>query len=166
MAFRTTSQACRHSFFRPPSFAARAWLAELFDTYRTQFTAGAKAAITREMENIHLNHLAPLIGGDIPTACGTAGPVQQSPCSGRRRWPARTSRTCKRGTRGKRPRARRVGAERRGARVGRWMRRVISEATAAQGPSTGGRRVAPGGRGTAGGAAPGLVQGNQEAAIT
>lgn len=52
-------------------------LAEMFDTYRTQFTAGAKEAITREMENIHLNHLARLIGGDVLVAAVTAGTVQQ-----------------------------------------------------------------------------------------
>jgi integrase len=52
-------------------------LAEMFETYRTEFTAGAKEAITREMENIHLNHLARIIGGDTPVAAVTAGSVQQ-----------------------------------------------------------------------------------------
>jgi integrase len=52
-------------------------LAEMFETYRTEFTAGAKEAITREMENIHLNHLSRLIGGDTPVASVTAGIVQQ-----------------------------------------------------------------------------------------
>lgn len=52
-------------------------LAEMFDTYRTEFTAGAKEAITREMENIHLNHLTRLIGGDTPVAAVTAGVIQQ-----------------------------------------------------------------------------------------
>ncbi|MBA4067430.1 MAG: hypothetical protein C0501_27720 [Isosphaera sp.] len=52
-------------------------LAEMFETYRTEFTAGAKEAITREMENIHLNHLARLIGGDTPVSSVTAGTVQQ-----------------------------------------------------------------------------------------
>src|SRR5262249_18780659 len=33
-------------------------LSELFYTYQTQFTAGAKEAITREMEDIHMKHLA------------------------------------------------------------------------------------------------------------
>ena len=37
-------------------------LAELFATYRAQFTAGAKEVITRAMEDIHMNHLARLIG--------------------------------------------------------------------------------------------------------
>ena len=52
-------------------------LVEMFDLYRTEFTAGAKEAITREMENIHLNHLARLVGGDTPVAAVTAGTVQQ-----------------------------------------------------------------------------------------
>jgi len=52
-------------------------LAELFRTYQTQFTAGAKEAITREMEDIHMKHLARLIGGDTPLAAVTAGTVQQ-----------------------------------------------------------------------------------------
>jgi hypothetical protein len=52
-------------------------LGEMFETYRTEFTAGAKEAITREMENIHLNHLARLIGGETPVAALTAGTVQQ-----------------------------------------------------------------------------------------
>lgn len=52
-------------------------LAEMFETYRTQFTAGAKEVITRQMEDIHLNHLARLVGGDTPVASVTAGTVQQ-----------------------------------------------------------------------------------------
>ncbi|OWK35733.1 tyrosine-type recombinase/integrase [Fimbriiglobus ruber] len=52
-------------------------LAEMFETYRTQFTAGAKEPITREMENIHLNHLTRLIGGETPVAAVTAGLIQQ-----------------------------------------------------------------------------------------
>lgn len=52
-------------------------LEEMFDLYRTEFTEGAKEAITREMENIHLNHLARLVGGDTPVAAVTAGTVQE-----------------------------------------------------------------------------------------
>jgi integrase len=52
-------------------------LDEMFETYRTEFTAGAKEAITREMENIHLNHLSRLIGGDTTVMSVTAGTVQQ-----------------------------------------------------------------------------------------
>ncbi len=62
---------------RPVEVVKPVRLAEMFDTYRTQFTAGAKEAITREMENIHLNHLERLIGGDTPVAAVTAGTVQQ-----------------------------------------------------------------------------------------
>jgi len=52
-------------------------LAEMFETYRTEFTAGAKEAIAREMENVHLKHLARLIGGYTPVAALTPGSVQQ-----------------------------------------------------------------------------------------
>lgn len=52
-------------------------LDEMFETYRTEFTEGAKEAITREMENIHLNHLSRIIGGDTPVASVTAGTVQR-----------------------------------------------------------------------------------------
>jgi integrase len=52
-------------------------LVELFRTYQTQFTAGAKEVITREMEDIHMKHLARIIGGDTPLAAVTAGTVQQ-----------------------------------------------------------------------------------------
>ncbi len=52
-------------------------LAEMFETYRTQFTAGAKEVITRQMEDIHLKHLTRLIGGDMSVAAVTAGTVQQ-----------------------------------------------------------------------------------------
>jgi integrase len=62
---------------RPVEVVKPVRLAEMFDTYRTQFTAGAKEAITLEMENIHLNHLGRLIGGDTPVAAVTAGTVQR-----------------------------------------------------------------------------------------
>lgn len=52
-------------------------LAEVFESYRTQFTAGAKEAITREMEGVHLKHLARLIGGDTPVVAITAAVVQR-----------------------------------------------------------------------------------------
>ncbi|MBX9583973.1 MAG: site-specific integrase [Gemmataceae bacterium] len=52
-------------------------LAEMFATYRSEFTAGAKEAITREMEGVHMKHLARLIGGDTPVGAVTAGTVQQ-----------------------------------------------------------------------------------------
>lgn len=62
---------------QPVALARSVRLAEMFDTYRTQFTAGAKEAITREMENVHLNHLARLIGGETSVTAVTAGTVQQ-----------------------------------------------------------------------------------------
>lgn len=62
---------------QPVELARTVRLAEVFETYHTEFTAGAKEAITWEMENIHLNHLARLIGGATPVAAVTAGAVQQ-----------------------------------------------------------------------------------------
>jgi integrase len=52
-------------------------LAELFAIYQTQFTAGAKEAITREMEDIHMKHLVRIIGGETSLAAVTAGTIQQ-----------------------------------------------------------------------------------------
>ena len=52
-------------------------LAEMFETYRTQFTAGAKEPITQAMEDIHQNHLARLLGGETAVVAITAGTVQQ-----------------------------------------------------------------------------------------
>lgn len=51
-------------------------LSEVFESYRTTFTVGAKEKITRKMEDIHLNHLLRLIG-DVPVAEVTAGTVQK-----------------------------------------------------------------------------------------
>jgi integrase len=62
---------------QPVEVARPVRLAEMFESYRTQFTTGAKEAITREMEVIHLNHVARLIGGETPVATITAGTVQQ-----------------------------------------------------------------------------------------
>lgn len=52
-------------------------LGELFRTYQTQFTAGAKEPITREMEDIHMKHLSPIIGGETLLSAITGGTVQQ-----------------------------------------------------------------------------------------
>jgi integrase len=52
-------------------------LAEMFSTYKTQFTTGAKEVITRAMEDIHMNHLTRLIGDLTPVSTITAGTVQQ-----------------------------------------------------------------------------------------
>lgn len=62
---------------RPVEVVRPVRLAEMFDLYRTEFTAGAKEKITREMEDIHLNHLARLVGGDTPVSAVTAGTVQK-----------------------------------------------------------------------------------------
>lgn len=62
---------------QPVEVARPVRLAELFECYRTQFTAGAKEAITREMEGVHLKHLARLIGGETPVASITAATVQR-----------------------------------------------------------------------------------------
>ena len=52
-------------------------LSELFRIYQTQFTAGANEAITREVEDIHMKHVARLIGGETQLASVTAGTIQQ-----------------------------------------------------------------------------------------
>lgn len=52
-------------------------LSELFRTYQTDFTAGAKEVITRAMEDIHMKHLTRIIGGDTLLASVTAGTVQK-----------------------------------------------------------------------------------------
>jgi len=62
---------------KPVSLARTVRLAELFATYQSQFTAGAKEVITRAMEDIHMKHVTRLIGGDTPLAAVTAGTVQQ-----------------------------------------------------------------------------------------
>ncbi len=62
---------------QPVGIARTVRLAELFATYQTQFTAGAKEVITRAMEDIHMNHLTRLIGGGTPVAAITAGTVQK-----------------------------------------------------------------------------------------
>jgi integrase len=62
---------------KPVDIARNIRLAELFRIYQTQFTAGAKEAITREMEDIHMKHLSRIIGGDSPLAAVTAGTIQQ-----------------------------------------------------------------------------------------
>src|SRR5439155_6427986 len=62
---------------QPVEVARSTRLAELFRIYQTLFTAGAKEAITREMEDIDMKHLSRLIGGDTPLAAVTAGTVQQ-----------------------------------------------------------------------------------------
>ena len=51
-------------------------LSELFGTYRTSFTVGAKEKITLKMENIHLKHLIRILG-DRPASEVTAGAVQR-----------------------------------------------------------------------------------------
>ena len=62
---------------RPVEIVRSVRLSELFEIYQTQFTVGAKEAITREMEDIHMKHLARIIGGDTSLSAVTAGTVQQ-----------------------------------------------------------------------------------------
>src|SRR5262245_13779845 len=62
---------------KPVEIVRSTRLAELFKIYQTQFTAGAKEAITREMEDIHMKHLGRIIGGETPLAAVTAGTIQQ-----------------------------------------------------------------------------------------
>ena len=51
-------------------------LAELFRTYRENFTVGVKEKITRKMEDIHLKHLLRILG-DLCVTEVTAGVVQK-----------------------------------------------------------------------------------------
>ncbi len=62
---------------QPVEIARPVRLDEMFETYRTEFTAGAKEAITRAMEDVHLKHLTRLIGGETPVAAVTAALIQQ-----------------------------------------------------------------------------------------
>ena len=52
---------------KPVEIVRSVRLSELFEIYQTQFTAGAKEAITREMEDIHMRHL------EVPHGSWTAG---------------------------------------------------------------------------------------------
>lgn len=62
---------------KPIEIAPRVRLSEVFRVYQTQFTAGAKEAITRKMEDIHMKHLCRIIGSDTLVASITAATVQQ-----------------------------------------------------------------------------------------
>ena len=62
---------------KPVQLVRSATLAELFADYQANFTAGAKEAITRKMENIHMKHVARILGGDTPVTEVTPGTVQQ-----------------------------------------------------------------------------------------
>ena len=62
---------------KPVAVVRTVRLSELFRTYQTEFTAGAKEVITRAMEDIHMKHLTRIIGGDILLASVTAGTVQK-----------------------------------------------------------------------------------------
>jgi integrase len=62
---------------RPVQLVRSVTLAELFADYQTNFTAGAKEVITRAMEDIHMKHVARILGGNTPVTEVTAGTVQQ-----------------------------------------------------------------------------------------
>jgi hypothetical protein len=62
---------------KPVELVQPVTLAEMFTDYKTHFTAGAKEAITRKMEDIHMKHVARILGGDTPHAKVTAGTVQR-----------------------------------------------------------------------------------------
>ena len=57
--------------------SGRRTLAEMFADYQTHFTAGAKEVITRAMEDIHMKHIARILGGDTPLTEVTTGTVQR-----------------------------------------------------------------------------------------
>lgn len=52
-------------------------LKEVFKTYQETFTLGAKEPVTRKMEDIHMDHLARIIGGKKLISEITTGTVQQ-----------------------------------------------------------------------------------------
>ncbi len=52
-------------------------LSELFSLYKAEFTAGAKEAITRKMEDVHMNHVARILGGDTVVGGITAASIQK-----------------------------------------------------------------------------------------
>ena len=62
-------------FEKPVELIRAVRLSELFQTYQTEFTVGAKEVITRAMEDIHMKHLTRLIGGDplLVAAAHTGG---------------------------------------------------------------------------------------------
>src|SRR5262245_52897707 len=62
---------------QPVQLVRAVTLAEMFADYQTNFTAGAKEVITRNMEDIHMKHVARILGGDTPVTAVTAGTVQQ-----------------------------------------------------------------------------------------
>lgn len=62
---------------QPVQLVRSVTLAEMFTDYQTHFTAGAKEVITRAMEDIHLKHVARILGGNTPVMAVTAGTVQQ-----------------------------------------------------------------------------------------
>lgn len=62
---------------KPVELVQPVTLSELFTDYQTHFTAGAKEVITRAMEDIHMKHVARILGGDTPVTGVTAGVVQQ-----------------------------------------------------------------------------------------
>jgi integrase len=61
---------------RPVAIVRVPTLAALFANYQTNFTAGAKEAITRRMEDVHIKHLTRIIGGKTPVSDVTAGTIQ------------------------------------------------------------------------------------------
>ena len=62
---------------RPVELVRTVRLSELFAIYQSQFTAGAKEVITRHMEDIHMKHVARIVGGDTVVSGITAGTIQQ-----------------------------------------------------------------------------------------
>src|SRR5207253_2371131 len=62
---------------KPVELVRAVRLSELFHTYQTEFTVGAKEVITRAMEDIHMKHVSRIIGGQTLLASVTAGTVQR-----------------------------------------------------------------------------------------
>jgi integrase len=62
---------------KPVELVRAVRLSELFQTYQTEFTVGAKEVITRAIEDIHMKHVSRIIGGQTLLATVTAGTVQR-----------------------------------------------------------------------------------------
>jgi site-specific recombinase XerD len=62
---------------KPVQLVRSVTLAKMFADYQTHFTAGAKESKTRYNEDIHMKHVARILGGETLVTEVTAGTVQQ-----------------------------------------------------------------------------------------
>jgi integrase len=62
---------------QPVKVARTVRLLEIFEAYQRGFTEGAKDVITRKMEDVHLKHVARILGNQTPLTLLTAASVQE-----------------------------------------------------------------------------------------